>query len=310
MKHSTDGILLVDKHEGETSHDVVKKVKSAFGEPMVRKVGHAGTLDPFATGLLIILLGQGTKLSNFLMAGKKTYLATMRLGVETDTLDPTGRVVQTSIVPFLTLEQIKEKAAGFIGEIEQVPPKFSAVKYKGMRAYKLARKGLEVELKKRIVTVYSFQILSLQLPEVTIKVTCSTGTYVRSLAADLGAELGPGGHLISLRRLSSGAFDVQSALSSKDISVKEIRSFLMDRIIPLNAALPDIYEIQVVEQFAQRIRNGYQPKLKELDNGLNMPCCENKYIKVVTGNDLVAIMKVEKNGEVGHGKLRIVRVFP
>ena len=309
MKHSADGILLVDKHEGETSYDVVKKVRSAFGGPKVQKVGHAGTLDPFATGLLIILLGQGTKLSHFLMGGKKTYLATMRLGVETDTLDPTGRVVQTRIVPFMTREQIQEKADGFIGGIEQVPPKFSAVRYKGTRAYKLARKGQEVDLKKRIVTVYSLQILSVQLPEVTMKVTCSTGTYVRRIAADLGRTLGPGGHLISLRRVSSGAFDVQNALSSREIFCKEMRSFLLERIISLNAAVPEMCKIQVTEQFAKRVRNGYQPTLEELDNGLNPPVCENRYVKLVSADDLVAIIKVNKNGVIGNGNLKIERVF-
>lgn len=309
MEHRTDGILLVDKHEGETSYEVVKRSKFAFGRLRVRKVGHAGTLDPFATGLLIILLGQGTKLSPFLMTGKKVYLATMRLGVETDTLDLTGRVVRTSPVPHLTSEQIHEKARGFVGEIEQVPPLYSAIKHEGQRAYKLARKGLEVGLKRRIVTVYSLEIQTVQLPDVTMKVTCSRGTYMRSLAADLGRQLGPGSHLISLRRLSSGAFEVQNALSSQEISRNECGSFLLDRVIPLRAALPDMYEIQVAGLLAKKIRNGYQPTLEELNNGINVSGFGVGYVKLASDNELVAITKIRKSGGSGHGKLKIERVF-
>ena len=183
MGHRIDGILLVNKIKGETSHDVVKKVKAAFGLKNC-KVGHAGTLDPFATGLLIILLGQGTKLSRFIMSEDKVYRGTMRLGVETDTLDCTGSVVHKVTVSELGIEQIREKARQFVGEIEQLPPVYSAVKYKGTRAYKLARRGEEMSLKKRNVTVYSLRILSVDLPDVTMEVRCSSGTYIRSLAAD------------------------------------------------------------------------------------------------------------------------------
>jgi tRNA pseudouridine55 synthase len=309
MEHQTDGILLVDKHGGETSYEVVKMVRYAFGGLKVQKVGHAGTLDPFATGLLIVLLGQGTKLSPFLMTEKKVYLATMRLGVETDTLDPTGRVVRTSPVPYLTYEQIHEKSRGFVGEIEQVPPIYSAVKHEGKRAYKLARKGLEVGLKKRTVIVYSIEILSVHLPDVKMMVTCSRGTYIRSLAADLGMTLGPGSHLISLRRLSSGAFEVQNALSSKEVSRNENRSFLLDKVIPLRAALPDMCEIQVAGLLAKKIRNGYQPTLEELNNGIIASNFADGYVKLVSDNELVAITKTKESGGFGHGKLKIERVF-
>jgi tRNA pseudouridine(55) synthase len=246
------------------------------------KVGHAGTLDPFATGLLIILLGQGTKLSHFLMAGKKKYLATMRLGVETDTLDPTGRVVRTSVVPQLTPAEIRGKAKDFVGNIEQTPPRFSAVKYKGTRAYKLARKGLDVDLKKRIVSVYSLQILSVRLPDVTMKVTCSSGTYIRSLA---------------------------NALSSSVLLQTGARSLLRDKIIPLRAALPGMYEIQVGEPLAKKVRNGYQPSLKELNKGLSASDCKDGYVKLMSADDLVAIMKLKENGGIGYERLKIERVF-
>ena len=149
MGRSIDGILLVDKEEGKTSYGVVRKVRAAFAKSDVKKVGHAGTLDPFATGLLIILLGQGTKLSSFLMSERKVYLATIRLGIETDTMDPTGQVARTSPIPALSIEQIQEKANCLVGHREQVPPIYSAVKYKGTRAYKLARKGVKFDLKSK-----------------------------------------------------------------------------------------------------------------------------------------------------------------
>jgi len=309
MEYPIDGILLIDKHEGETSYDVVKGIKHAFNAHKALKVGHAGTLDPFATGLLIILLGQGTKLSNFLMAGEKNYLATIRLGVETDTLDPTGRVVRTSVVPQLTPADIRSKAKAFVGKIEQTPPRFSAVKYKGTRAYKLARKGLDVDLKKRFVTVYSLQILSVQLPDITMKVTCSRGTYIRSLAADMARELGSGGHLSSLRRIAIGSFEVNDALSSSVLSQTGVHSLLRGKIIPLRAAIPGMHEIQVGEPLAKKVRNGYQPTLKELNKGLSVPDCKDGYVKLMSDDDLVAIMKLKENGGIGYERLKIERVF-
>ena len=154
MEHAADGIILTDKGHGETSHGVVKKVKALFRGGTPVKVGHAGTLDPFATGLLIILLGQGTKLSQFIMSGEKVYVATVELGVETDTLDPTGKVLRTSRVPELGPEFIRERAERFVGKILQVPPAYSAIRYKGTRAYKLARSGQDIELKAREVIVH------------------------------------------------------------------------------------------------------------------------------------------------------------
>ena len=173
MQTQRDGIILIDKREGETSSDVVRKVKRALG---VRKVGHAGTLDPFATGLLIILLGEGTKLSRYVMAGEKRYRARLTLGIETDTFDLTGQVVQTRTVPALTPEWVQQTALQFVGEIEQVPPAFSAVKHEGTRAYKLARKGIEFDLPRRKVAIRSITISDLGLPDLTMEVTCSSGT--------------------------------------------------------------------------------------------------------------------------------------
>ncbi len=306
MTYQTDGILLIDKNEGESSYDVVRKVKSAL---KIQKVGHAGTLDPFATGLLIILLGRGTKLSPFIMSDNKVYLATMRLGVVTDTLDPTGRIVRENPVPDLSLEDIRKKAEGFVGHIEQTPPDYSAVKYRGTRSYKLARRGQEVSLKKRTVMIFSLRIISVDLPDVTLEVKCSSGTYVRSLAADLGETLGPGGHLKSLRRLACGSFVIQDALNSKEILCEDNRRLFQDEVIPLRASLPHMREVVVGRSIAEKVKHGFQPALEGLDDGLDLADCEGTHLKLVSNSELVAVMKVNKSRRGGHGRLDIARVF-
>ena len=309
MVSPTDGILLIDKDEGETSYGVVKQVKAAFGGGKGPKVGHAGTLDPFATGLLIILLGQGTKLSSFIMSGSKVYRGTLRLGVETDTLDGTGEVIRTLPIPNLTPEYVRQKAKCFVGDIEQTPPAFSAVKVKGTRAYRLARKGLEVDLKKRRTTVYSLEILSVRLPEVSMEVRCSSGTYMRSLAADLGRALGTGAHLKSLRRLSSGSFDAQKAVRMSAIPAESRFRALQGQMIPLRAALPDMEEIVVDGLLASKIRNGNQPALDELGKGLSLNHYKGGCFKLVNGDDLLAILSINRGEGGGHEGFTIRRVF-
>ncbi|MBW2609277.1 MAG: tRNA pseudouridine(55) synthase TruB [Deltaproteobacteria bacterium] len=305
-KNPRDGIILIDKNEGESSFDVVKRLR---GGVKVKKVGHAGTLDPFATGLLIILLGQGTKLSPFLMSGQKRYRASIRLGIETDTLDPTGRIIQTRHVPAFEPEQIKTIAMKFIGEIEQVPPIFSAVNYQGKRAYKLARKGIKVDLKKRRVKVHSIEIISIDLPEITMEICCSGGTYIRSLASDMGKQLGTGAHLSALRRLSSGPFEVKDAINSKQIGDAASSGFLSDRIIPLGEALPDMQEARVDDRTAQKIRNGYKPEWEEVAVGSALPDLYEGHIKLVNDTELVAVMEAGHFPGDNKGWLKKVRVF-
>lgn len=312
MECPIDGILLIDKAEGESSYGVVKKVGAAFAGLDVKKVGHAGTLDPFATGLLIILLGRGTKLSPYIMSESKLYLATMRLGIETDTMDPTGRVVRTSDVPTLTLEQVQDKARSLVGPREQAPPIYSAVKYRGTRAYKLARKGVKVDLKRRKITVHSLSILSVDLPHVTIEVRCSSGTYIRGLGAELGRSLGPGAHLKSLRRLASGPFEARNAISSKEIAARNGALILKERIIPLRAALPNMEEVEVDKDLAERVRHGYQPTWEEVKgvSGLADPGrYADRHFKLVRGANLLAIARIEKGKRLSHGIVRLERVF-
>ncbi|HYQ61378.1 MAG TPA: tRNA pseudouridine(55) synthase TruB [Desulfatiglandales bacterium] len=298
MGELSDGVLIVDKEEGETSFSVVRKVKKLL---KVSKVGHAGTLDPFATGLLLVLVGQGTKLSPYLMAGDKTYLGTLALGTETDTLDRTGRVTAVKPVPKLDPELIREKARAFVGETEQTPPSFSALKVQGKRAYSLARKGLPVTLEKRRVRIMELAVLSLDLPDVTFRVVCSSGTYVRTLAADLGKELGVGAHLKALRRTAIGPYGVEDALRSGDMGASA--EAVKKRIIPLRHALPHFTEVEVDERTAFQVRKGYQPGWEELGKKAPFP---QEEVKLVSGTDLVALVRYEVKAK---GGLRVSRVF-
>jgi len=223
-----DGALLVDKPTGPTSHDLVDRVRRQFG---LKKVGHAGTLDPNATGLLILLLGRGTKLSDKLMSADKVYEGTMKFGEATNSFDADGEVTATAPVPPLTVEQLNEAATVYVGDLLQTPPMVSAAKVGGVPLYKLARKGVEVERKPRLVHIYSFRFSEYQAPIGTFRVACTKGTYVRSLAHDLGQKLGCGAHLATLRRTTSGQFQVGNAVPF--LQVLELRpSELAARVIP------------------------------------------------------------------------------
>ena len=211
-----DGVLLFDKPEGPTSHDVVVGARRAFKE---RRIGHTGTLDPFASGLLLLCVGQGTRLVEFLTGLDKTYDATARLGVATDTEDRDGAVVSTSEGwRGVGEDALEAAAAGLRGAIRQLPPRFSAKKVDGEAAHRRARRGEEVVLEPRVVTVHELTVLAWEPPDVRLLVRCSSGTYVRSLARDLGDVLGVGAHLTRLRRTAIGTFAVEGALHPGDLS--------------------------------------------------------------------------------------------
>ena len=206
----TEGLLLIDKPEGITSHDAVDRVRRALG---VRKVGHAGTLDPMATGLLVMGVGRGTRLLRFLADLDKEYEGTGRLGVETDTLDATGRVLRTAPAEGVSEDALGEAMAALVGPIEQVPPAYSAVKVGGRRMYDAARRGERVEARARPVRVDSFVPTGFHRPDFDFRVVCSSGTYVRALVADVGTALGCGAHLIRLTRTRIGPFRLDGARS-------------------------------------------------------------------------------------------------
>ena len=223
-----DGALLIDTPAGPTSHDVVDAIRSRF---KIKKVGHCGTLDPAATGLLIIVLGRGTKLSEKLMSDDKVYEGTIQFGETTDSYDADGELVSSLPVPPLSLEQLNEAAAEFIGDQMQTPPMVSAVKKNGVPLYKLARKGLEVQREPRLIHIYSFRFHAYQEPKAQFRLACTKGTYVRSVAHELGQKIGCGAHLAALRRAASGKFDVAEALPLQqvlDLGPRELET----RVIP------------------------------------------------------------------------------
>jgi tRNA pseudouridine55 synthase len=209
-----DGALLIDKPSGPTSHDVVDAIRRRFG---VKKVGHCGTLDPNATGLLIIVLGRGTKLSEKMMSDDKVYEGTVKFGEATDSYDSDGEITATLPVPPLILDQLNEAAATFVGDQMQMPPMVSAIKIKGVPLYKLARKGIEVAREPRLIHIYNCRFTSYAPPLGQFKVACTKGTYVRSIAHELGQKLGCGAHLAALRRTVSGKFDVANAIKLDDL---------------------------------------------------------------------------------------------
>ncbi|NLG15155.1 MAG: tRNA pseudouridine(55) synthase TruB [Lentisphaerae bacterium] len=226
-----DGILVVDKPMDWTSHDVVNCVKRRFN---LNKVGHCGTLDPIATGLLVILMGKATKLQDHLMGQDKTYLATMRLGTETDSEDRTGNIIATATFDTITEQQIYDTAKTFLGIQEQVPPMVSAIKQNGQPLYKLARKGQTVERKPREITISSFEINIIELPDVIFTLKCSKGTYVRTICADFGRKLGCGAMMAELRRTGSGDFTLQNAVDIEQIKSWELPE-LQQNLLPIES---------------------------------------------------------------------------
>jgi tRNA pseudouridine55 synthase len=224
-----DGVLLIDKPAGMTSHDVVDRVRRHFG---FKKVGHCGTLDPAATGLLILVLERATKLQDRLMSDDKAYEGAMILGVSTDSQDADGAIIAEKPVPPLTAEDIEEVLAKFRGDIQQIPPMVSAVKYRGTPLYKLARKGKTVEREPRLIHIYDLRVLGLELPRITFRVACTKGTYVRTICSDVGDLLGCGAHLHELRRTRSGKFDVNEAHQLQAV-VALTREELKPLIIPI-----------------------------------------------------------------------------
>ena len=223
-----DGAVLIDKPAGPTSHDVVDAIRRRF---QIKKVGHCGTLDPNATGLLIIVLGRGTKLSEKLMGDDKVYEGAIKFGETTDSYDADGEITASLPVPLLTLDQLNEEAAKFIGDLMQIPPMVSAIKKNGVPLYKLARKGIEIEREPRLVHIYNFRFTNYDPPLGQFKIASTKGTYVRSIAHDLGQKLGCGAHLATLRRSVSGKFDVADA-TTLDAVLKLTTAELEKKVIP------------------------------------------------------------------------------
>lgn len=251
-----DGVLVVDKPSGRTSFDVVRDVRNLL---KIKKVGHTGTLDPMATGVLPLCLGEATKIAGLLTESEKAYDAVIKLGAETDTLDAEGKVISESPVPPLTpalLESVLEK---FRGSYLQTPPMYSAVKIGGKRLYELARKGEEVERVARPVTVHSLELRDFNATELTVSVACSKGFFVRTLAQELGRALGTGAHLKALRRTKSGPFSLAMAVPLDRLTSP---ADVLPRLVPMVEALTDLPRVTVSEEDARRVRHGVPLELR------------------------------------------------
>lgn len=231
-----DGVLLVDKPSDMTSHDVVAIARRALG---MKKIGHCGTLDPLATGLLILTLGRGTKIQDLLMSEDKEYFATLTLGVTTDSQDSDGEILETKPVPDFPLEQLNAAFAKYDGDFYQLPPMVSAVKKDGVPLYKLARQGKTVEREPRFVHVYASEIRDINLPDIEFRVVCSKGFYVRTYAHDIGQDLGCGAHLKALRRTKSGKFNVKNA-----IPLETLRSIPREELLQQVLSLPEVSRLR------------------------------------------------------------------
>jgi tRNA pseudouridine55 synthase len=263
-----DGILNINKSRGQTSFDVVSAVKRLTGE---RRVGHAGTLDPLATGVLPVCLGQGTRVIEFLMDSTKAYRAEIELGATTDTYDADGKITRQDDPAGISQEQLESALSSFRGSIEQIPPMYSAVKHKGKPLYKLARAGITVEQKSRPVTIHSLELVDWQSPVITIEVVCGKGTYIRSLAHDLGQALGCGAYLKSLVRLRCGLFDIRDAVTLPQLKHAFHYGYWQHFVYPIDSVLLHWTAMVVSDDTGQDIRNGRPLVLKDdkIDRRIN-----------------------------------------
>lgn len=256
------GIILLDKPKDITSFGAVARVRRICGE---KKCGHTGTLDPMATGVLTVMLGGATRFIELLPSHNKAYRASFRLGTITDTLDITGKILETREVS-VTAEEVKEKLKAFIGDISQLPPMYSAVSVNGQRLYDLARQGIEVERKSRQVTVFSIDVLSEneETGEYEIQVECSSGTYIRTLISDLGEALGCGAVMTDLRRTKANGFEIRNAVTLEQLEEAVNGGKISDLLIPVDRALEEYPVIKVSEAQAKRFRNGGELSLERL----------------------------------------------
>jgi len=248
---SSGGILIVNKQSGVTSHDIVNKVRRLFG---TKQVGHAGTLDPIANGVLVVLCGRAAKASEFAMADKKCYRAEMKLGITTDTEDVTGNIL-TESKELPSSEMVEEVTKSFIGDIKQIPPMYSAIKTGGKKLYELARQGVTVEREARDITVYSIDVDKKTDDLYQLDIVCSKGTYIRTLCADIGAALGCGGAMASLTRLYSGDFTIE-----KSVTVEELENMSLEereaRLLPVEALFYECDKLVLPEFFERLAQNG------------------------------------------------------
>jgi tRNA pseudouridine55 synthase len=298
VKNAISGVLVVDKPVGMTSHDVVQAIRNGTG---LRRAGHTGTLDPRASGVLVILVGPAVRLSEFVSASDKRYQAIIRLGSTTDTFDADGKFTRSDSPVNVTEEQFEKVLSTFVGEIEQTPPPYSAVKVQGRKAYEMARQGEEVDLAPRKITVHHLEVLEWAPPEVVIDVHCSSGTYVRSLANDLGTALGCGAYLVGLRRTKSGRFSLRDATPLRKLQEAFHAGNWYQYLIPAAEALAEWPAVELNPDEVENVRHGHRVKAAaEAQPGMVRG--------VSTQGELVALMDLV-TGETGDLQWQPTKVF-
>lgn len=248
-----DGVLNINKPSGMTSHDVVERVRKILRE---KRIGHTGTLDPLATGVLVLCVGRATRIAQYLEAGEKEYRAVMRLGVTTDTLDADGQIRETRPYAAPDRHRIREVLQGFSGPIMQRPPAYSAVKVAGVPSYKLAREGKAELLKPRPVTIFNIELTAFEDPMISLMVHCSKGVYIRTLCAEIGDALGMGAHLIGLERTRSGGFSIDRALTLNGLQVMMTAGTVEQAITPIDNALAAFPAVAISDEDAERVLHG------------------------------------------------------
>lgn len=292
------GIIVVDKPSGITSAKALDKVKKTLG---VKKAGHTGTLDPFATGVLVCCLGAATRLARFFLHGDKTYEAVMHLGIETDTQDLTGEVTSRmeAEAAQVTPEQIREAAARFQGEIDQFPPVYSALKHQGVPLYKLARKGTPVQKEARRITIYSLDVTDINPPMAGFTARCSGGAYIRTLCADMGRELGCGAHLHALRRTENSGFSIEEAVTLDQLEDLVLSGKINEHVVPMAHALRQMPEYTASSQTARKITHGAALTWLDLGEKTGRQDLQDnpKHIKVASQEgDLLAVLTPKTDG--------------
>lgn len=299
-----NGFLIIDKPQGVTSFDVVRTIRRAL---KVRRVGHCGTLDPMATGVLPVAIGEATRLVEFVMDGEKIYRGTLKLGETTDTQDAEGTILSRGAIDGIDRARIEGVIATLLGPIKQLPPMYSALKRDGVPLYELARKGLEVERALRAIEIYRFELCSVDLPFVTFEVTCSKGTYVRTLAHDLGARLGCGAHLTALRRLKSGAFSEAEAITLDRLQNEPLEAV---QLLPISAALAALPALVLTLEALSRLKNGVPPQRSEVSAPLPFPA-PGTLVTLCRDQQLVAVARFDpERASETRGDFVLLRVFP
>jgi tRNA pseudouridine55 synthase len=300
-----NGLLLVDKPGGITSFDVVRRVRRWCG---TRQVGHCGTLDPSATGVLPVAVGSATRLVEYLMAGDKEYEATIRFGVVTETQDGDGRILATHPFDELDRASLESVAGSFLGTINQVPPMYSALKRDGVPLYRLARQGIEVERQPRPVHIDAIEILDFLPPTATLRVTCGKGTYIRTLCHDLGQQLGCGAHMATLRRTRCGTFRIEACHTLEHLEGIAAAGGVLPLIVPA-AALSDWPALQVQASARSRLANGVAPGIDEITGPDDL--VPGLPVRLLVDCELAAVARFMPGGEGGRpGDFALDKVFP